>query len=102
MEKIISTGGALSEEILQMKADILGIEIHAAGSAYTGAMGGAVLGAAACGIYNNLEEAAAAMVRKTKLYSPNMKRHRAYETKAAIYDSLYMSLRDINHSLGEG
>lgn len=99
MTRIISTGGALSNEILQMKADILGCEIHSVECGQTGAAGGAILGAVSDGIYDTVDAAVKAMVRTQGMAVPDMKRHEAYENKMRIYDTLYAHLRDINHSM---
>mgnify|MGYP001178036888 CR=1 FL=1 len=97
--RIVSTGGALSNEILQMKADILGCEIHSVECGQTGAAGGAILGAVSDGIYDTVDAAVKAMVRTQGMAVPDMKRHEAYEDKMRIYDTLYAHLRDINHSM---
>ena len=99
VNKIVSTGGALSNEILQMKADILGCEIHTVKCEQTGAAGGAILGAVSNGIYNTVDEAVNAMVKVGKTVIPDMKRHEAYGNKVRIYDVLYTYLREINHAI---
>ena len=99
VNKIVSTGGALSNEILQMKADILGCEIHTVKCEQTGAAGGAILGAVSNGIYNTVDEAVNAMVKVGKTVIPDMKRHEAYGNKMRIYDVLYTYLREINHAI---
>lgn len=99
VNKIVSTGGALSNEILQMKADILGCEIHTVKCEQTGAAGGAILGAVSCGMYNTVDEAVNVMVKVGERIVPDMKRHEAFENKMRIYHTMYAYLRDINHSI---
>ncbi len=94
--RIAATGGMASEVILQMKADILGCEIYTPDCRETGAAGGAILGAAACGVYRNPTEAADHMVREKRRYYPDKKRHEAYKRKQEIYNGLYGLLREVN------
>ncbi len=100
IRKMMATGGMASEEILQMKADILGCEICTPDCAETGAAGGAILGAAACGVYRDVEEAVCRMTREKKRYIPNEKRHEAYRRRQEVYDGLYGRLTGIAADVG--
>lgn len=99
VKRMAAAGGALSPELLQIKADILGMEIEMAGCRQSGTLGGAILGAVACGEFNNLGEAVQEMVRAGKLYYPDLKRHHEYQEKQNVYNKLYSTLQEINHSL---
>lgn len=99
VSKLIATGGALSAELLQIKADILGIPIHTVENRQTGTLGGAILGAVADGAYSNMKEATEGMIREAETYLPNAARAEFYRERAACYQDLYAALADIHHQL---
>lgn len=99
VSKVIATGGALSAELLQIKADILGIPIHTVESRQTGTLGGAILGAVADGAYSDMKEAAGKMIREAEIYFPNTARAEIYKERAACYRDLYAALAGIHHQL---
>ncbi len=98
---LVSTGGALSPQLLQIKADVLGIPIHTVESRQTGALGGAILGAVAAGAYGDVKEAVSAMVRTGKTYEPDPGRSRIYKERLALYRQIYPAIAGISHGLGE-
>ena len=100
VRKITATGGTASKEILQLKADILGREIYTVDCRETGAAGSAILGAAACGVYENPGQAIACMVREKECFIPDGKRHKKYKERQEIYDRLYGQLKKIYHDMG--
>jgi len=93
---VIATGGALSEQLLQVKADILGMEIHTVLNGQTGTLGGAVLGSVASGAYSCVQDAVHAMVRPGRTYEPDDRRHAFYEGQLRIYRDVYPALKGIN------
>lgn len=99
VDHIISSGNALSEKLLQIKADILGIPIETVTCKLTGPLGGAILGAVSCEVYETIQEAVEKMVHYGKQYVPNEKCHRRYLDLQNIYSELYSALKGINHQL---
>ena len=93
--KIVSTGGSLSPQLLQIKADILGREIHTVESRQTGSLGGAMLGAVAFGEYSDLESAAACMVRPGLTYEPDRITHELYAEYMNQYRRFYPAVKSI-------
>ena len=100
VKTLVASGGALSPELLQIKADILGIPVLTVPSKQTGTLGGAILGAVAVGDYTTIEEASAHMVSFGQEYHPDYVRHAIYAKKFQIYKKIYPSVKDINHLIG--
>ena len=98
-KKFVATGGALSPQLLQMKADIMGLTVHTVKSRQTGVLGGAMLGAVAAGDFTSLKEAAAVMVEEDKCYEPDRARSRIYQEKLELYKKIYPAIAEISHGI---
>ena len=72
-----------------MKADILNKKIVTLGNAQSGTLGCIMMAGTACGIYQNLKEAAAVFVKTGKEYLPDPERHKKYEAYYRKYKKLY-------------
>lgn len=81
---VLSGGGAASELLCRMFADVCGIPFRVCEQTQAGALGGAILALSAQGIYANPQEAAEALVRFRAVYTPD-------PTKKAYYDRKYHS-----------
>ncbi len=99
LSKMTATGGALSSQLLQIKADILGVKIHTVKNKQTGTLGGAILGAVAVGDFDDLSDAVRHMVKMTDMYEPHEYRRKIYQERMLMYQKLYPMLADINHEL---
>ncbi|MFT3985335.1 MAG: FGGY-family carbohydrate kinase [Lachnospiraceae bacterium] len=99
VKTLVSSGGALSPKLLQIKADILGIPVLTVLNKQTGTLGGAILGAVAIGDYATIEEASARMVSFGQEYLPDQERHAVYAEKLQIYKKIYPAVKDINHRI---
>lgn len=97
--KIVATGGALSPQLLQIKADVLGHEITTVKNRQTGTLGGAILGAAAQGAYRDIRSAVRAMVQEDRVYRPDPERSQIYREKLEIYKKIYPAIAEISHSI---
>ncbi|HHV09134.1 MAG TPA: sugar kinase [Clostridiales bacterium] len=97
--RLTATGGALSEQLLQIKADVLDMEVHTVESKQTGTLGGAILGAVAAGDFPTVAEAVEKMVRMGRTYEPESRFVKVYREKLCIYKELYQKLKEINHLL---
>ncbi len=72
---VLTGGGANSEVFCQMFADCTGLKIYTTVCTQTGALGGAVLGTVASGIYPDIETAAKNMVKIKAEYTPRNTAH---------------------------
>lgn len=82
---ILSGGGAASEIMCQMFADVCGIPFRACKQTEAGALGGAILALNAQGVYPSLEEAVRALVHYRSEYTPNPTTKDYYEKKYAKF-----------------
>lgn len=101
ISRLVATGGALSSELLQIKADILGLPIYTVKNRQTGTLGGAILGAVTMGIYRSIREAVQNMVAEDRNYEPDESRVSIYNEKFKIYKSIYPSISEINHEISK-
>jgi xylulokinase len=81
-------GGSKSKPWLKIKADILGIPVSTLKVNEAGALGAAILCAAAMGVYGSIKEAAAAMSQIDKTIEPDMTHQDFYTEKFALYRKL--------------
>ena len=95
-------GGARSRFIAQMKADILGLEYRTADMADAAALGAALMGGVAGGVYASLTDPELPRIQATSSpFKPGMQdRRRVYEQAFSVYARLYGQLRDTMHQLG--
>ena len=95
-EKLNATGGgARSKQWMQMKADVLNLPITALETADAGTVGSAMLTGVAIGIFKDLNEAAAHMVRETETYLPRADMHEKYMRIYERYEKLYRAVRPL-------
>ena len=88
-------GGAHSKEWMQMKADILNMEITSLTTVDAGTVGSAMLTGIAVGCFADLEEAASQMVQEVCTYYPREEMHRKYEEIYNRYEQLYGAVRKL-------
>ena len=88
-------GGANSAPWLQIKSDILGLNVKTLRSAEGGLCGCAMLSAVALGVCKSLEEARSVFVRYKGGYTPQKNDRAMYEAKYAKYKKLYHLLKEI-------
>jgi xylulokinase len=81
-------GGSKSRPWLQIKADILEIPVSTLKVNEAGALGAAILCAAATGVYASIGEAAAAMSQIDKTIEPDLRHRDFYAEKFALYRRL--------------
>lgn len=99
IQRLISTGGALSDRLLQIKADILGREIYTLANRQTGTIGGAILGAVAMKDFTDLRAAAEKMVKTAGVCEPKLRNHERYREKFKLYQELYEKTASICHNI---
>lgn len=88
-------GGAHSTVWMQMKADLLGIPVLALSTVDAGTVGSAMLTGIAIGVFEDLADAAAKMVEKTRTYEPRAEYHEKYLEVFARYEKLYQAVRGL-------
>lgn len=88
-------GGAKSQVWMQMKADMLGIPIVALKTVDAGTVGSAMLTGVALGIFNDLKDAANAMVEQTVTYKPRAEYHEKYMEVYKKFAELYGAVRKL-------
>ncbi len=92
VNRVVAAGGIAQKDELMMQiyADVIGKEIHIAGSSQAGARGSAVYAAAAAGLYPTLADAVAALsIPDSRTYYPNAENMEKYHTLYAEYQRLY-------------
>lgn len=88
-------GGATSDVWLQIKADILQMDIAALDCKEVGAAGCAALAGVAIGVYDDLEAAVAKMAPIRKVFKPNKDKAAVYAEIYKRYEKLYDSVRGL-------
>ena len=94
-------GGARNDILPQIKADIFEREIRALAISETGALAAALLAGSATGVYKNIQEAVAAIVKPRKVFYPDEKFRSTYRKTYEIYKEFYPAMVNINHKLSE-
>ena len=92
----ISGGGARSDEICQIYADLLGLPVEKVQTVETSSLGAAIGGFLSIGVYKNAKEAVENMVRVEKTFQPRKEKTEAYDKLFNnAYKDLYASLKKI-------
>ncbi len=85
-------GGAKSALWRTMIADVYGITVETMASDEGPALGAAILGGCAAGVYSSVKEGCERAVRKGEVTSHDAAPHEAYMRYYAIYEGLYPCL----------
>lgn len=88
-------GGAKSAKWLQIKADVLGIEIDSLGDSEAGIIGSILLTGVAAGAFRDLNEGAGALVKVLDTFRPHPARKAAYDAHFEQYRALYGANRHL-------
>ncbi|HEY1683283.1 MAG TPA: xylulokinase [Tepidisphaeraceae bacterium] len=88
-----SGGGARSEFWRQLQADIYNTPIVLTNASEGPAYGVAILAGVGTGVWNNVEEACKACIKKPEKISPNKKRAMEYDRFFNTYEKLYGDLK---------
>lgn len=100
VRELVACGGALrSPAWIQMHADVTGVPITLTKVQDAVALGGAIMAAAAGGVYRSLTEAAEAMVQPTAVLEPDPTKHGQYQYFVDAYVETYPRLRDLQHDM---
>ena len=96
IDRITAAGGIAQKDAMMMQiyADVLGRPIRIGGSTQAGALGSAMYGAVAGGLYSDIHAAAEKMARPAvKTYVPDAENH-------AIYSGLYAEYKTLHDYFG--
>lgn len=88
-------GGARSKVWMQMKADVLDLPITALKTADAGTVGCAMLTGVAIGLFRDLTDAAAHMVKEAETYCPRPELHEQYMEIYERYKGVYGAVRPL-------
>ena len=96
----VSGGGAQSDEICQITADVFGRQVSRVQTCETTSLGAAIAGFLAIGVYTNAEEAVQAMVQVKDTFRPQQKAQAKYDyLYKKAYRQMYPSLKGIYKSI---
>ena len=93
-------GGAKSPFWKQMIASVYGFDIKTMMSSEGAALGAAILGGVAAGVYENVENGCQKAVKVKQMCSTDMAEHSEYMKYYEIYSSIYSQNRSIFQKLG--
>lgn len=90
----VSGGGARSDEVCQILADLFGTKVEKLQTVETSSLGAAMGVFLSLGVFGSAEEACAKMVRVTKSFAPNPENTKIYDALYAnAYKGLYKALK---------
>lgn len=98
VEMFCASGGVAQKNALAMQiyADVLGMPVHVADTKQGPALGSAIFGAVAAGVYENVAQAARAMgAGCAKVYQP-------IEENQTVYEALYQEYKILHDYFGRG
>lgn len=83
-------GGSKSPYLLQILADVFGIDIKTITTSDGGTLGAIILAMVGDGLYPDVETASRSLVHDKKVYHPDRDKHEQYERKFQEYKNLYL------------
>lgn len=95
-ELTVSGGGAQSDIVCQLTANMFGIPVSRAQTYETSGLGAAICGFIGAGVYGNYEDAIFNMVHVSKTFTPDMNEHDLYEEFFnKVYTKSYKRLKPL-------
>lgn len=98
-EMLACGGGARSPFWRQMMADVFALPVRNVKNTEGPALGAAILGGVAAGMYADIPSACAALIQENEPQLPDVQRHVDYEKYYDLYVSLYPALKDAYRAL---
>lgn len=99
VEEMVVAGGPTKSPLwMQIHADVSNVPLTFTAVPDGPALGSAILGAVAAGLYPDVQTAADRMVRVTSHIEPNPERHEAYKFYVDQYINTYPPLQDLIHA----
>jgi FGGY-family pentulose kinase len=100
IDGLIACGGATQSDLwIQIYADVCGKRIAIPQEQQAIALGSAIAGSVAAGLYSDLLSAAESMVRVRKVVEPDLRAHERYRAYVGQYEETYESLKEASHRL---
>ncbi len=100
IDEVIVCGGATQSDLwMQIHADVTGKRISIPEEQQAVSLGSAILGAVGAGIYPDMQTAANAMVRMSKVIEPDPAKTAVYHEYVRQYEATYESLKDLSREL---
>ncbi|WP_127842618.1 FGGY-family carbohydrate kinase [Actinomyces wuliandei] len=100
VHRIVACGGATkSRDWMQMHADVTGVPIAVTEVGDAVALGACVVAAVGAGLYQDLGEAAASMVREIDVFEPRAELHEEYRFYLDRYCELFPRVQDTIHKV---
>jgi len=100
-DMIVCGGGGKSVFWQQMLADIYNLPVKTTVSDEGAALGAAILGGCAAGLFESVEEGCKTVEKNSKTILPNPEAHNAYMHFYSVYNGLYPALKDSFASLAK-
>ena len=97
----VTGGGSRSIVYRKMLADLFHCDVHSVAGSAGAALGAAILGGVATGIYPSVQKAASAFTSEKDTVSPVEEDAVKYEKFHRVYDQMYDSLRNSFHGLAK-
>lgn len=98
VEEMVAAGGPTKSALwMQIHADVSNVPITITAVPDGPALGSAILGAVAAGLYPDMQTAADKMVHVARRIEPNPQMHEAYKFYVDQYINTYPPLRDLIH-----
>lgn len=95
----VGTSGTKSKLWRKMLADIYAVPVKTLESSEGAALGAAILGGCAAGVYASVEEGCDRTVKVKDTTAPDMENHKKYMKVYEIYNGLYSRLKESFHKL---
>ncbi|MBQ8344942.1 MAG: xylulokinase, partial [Clostridia bacterium] len=93
-EMVLCGGGAKSPFWQQMLCDIYGVPVKTMASSEGAALGAAILGGCAAGVYSSVAEGCERTVHAKDVLTPNDQKHEAYRQYYHVFSKLYPELKN--------
>ena len=98
----VSGGGAQSDVICQITADMFGVPVARAQTYETSGLGAAMIAYVGIGAYKSIKEATDNMVTHTKIFKPDIKNHKFYDKLYRdVYRKMYKHIQPLYNEIKE-
>ncbi len=98
-DELVFTGGAAKGTLWpQIVADVVGLPVHVPAVKESTALGAALYAGVGAGLYRDLGEATAALVRSERTFEPMPEARRTYDERYASWRALYPRILDLSES----
>jgi xylulokinase len=99
-DAVVVGGTARNELLLRIKASVMNMRLRVLETEEAGALGAAMLGGLAAGVYDSVDKAVRSIVRKDRVIEPDPEAVEIYDTIFTdVYQSMYDALRPFNHRM---